>query len=56
MSDDMEANQMEGGNKANMTKILDKIQKVEAQKQLLETVLTDYRLLKTKILSSIQPH
>ena len=55
MSDDVEANQMEGENEAYMTKILDKIQKVEAQKQLLETVLTNNQLLKTKILSSLQP-
>ena len=46
---------MEEGNETNMMKILDKIQKCEAQKQLLETTIANTQLLNTQILSSLQP-
>ena len=51
----MENNQMEGGNEIIMMKILEKIQKIEAQKHLLETTLARQKLLNSKILSSLQP-
>ena len=51
----MDDNQMEGGNESKMMKILDKIQRIEAQKHLLETTLKEQRLLQSRILSSLQP-
>ena len=38
-----------------MMKVLDKMQKSEAQKSLLETTLMNETLLKSRILSSLQP-
>ena len=51
----MDDNQMERGNESKMMKILDKIQRIEAQKHLLETTLKEHRLLQSRILSSLQP-
>ena len=50
----MDDNKMERG-KSNMMGILGKIQKSKAQKHLLETTLTEHRLLKSRIMSSLQP-
>ena len=47
--------QMERGNEPNMTKILKKMQMNEAQKNLLQTTLMNETLLKSKIISSLQP-
>ena len=46
---------MERGNEIIMMKILDNIQKIEAQKRLLETTLSEPRLVNSKILSSLKP-
>ena len=46
---------MERGKEINMMKTLENIQKMEAQKRLLETTLTKRQLLNSKILSSLQP-
>ena len=51
----MDNMQLERGNETNMMKILEKIQKCEAQKHLLETTLKNQRLLNSRILSSLQP-
>ena len=51
----MESIQMERGNEIIMMKILDNIQKIEAQKRLLETTLSEPRLVNSKILSSLKP-
>ena len=46
---------MERGSESNMMGILNKIQRNEAQKHLLETTLKEQRLLRSRILSSLQP-
>ncbi len=51
----MDDNQMEGGSEIIMMKFLEKLQKIEAQKHLLETTLTNQKLLNSRILSSLQP-
>ena len=48
-------NRMERGSESNMMGILNKIQRNEAQKHLLETTLKEQRLLRSRILSSLQP-
>ena len=48
----MDDNQMEKGNESQMMKILDKIQRNEAQKHLSETTLKE---LESRILLSLQP-
>ena len=42
------------GNEPDMMKVLDKMQKNEAQKHLLETTLMNNTLLQSRILSSLQ--
>ena len=51
----MDDSQTERGNEPIMRKLLDKIQKSEAQKNLLETTLMNNTLLHSRILSSLQP-
>ena len=46
---------MERGNEWKMINILDKIQRSEAQKHILETTLKEHRLLQSRILSSLEP-
>ena len=45
---------MERGSESNMMGILNKIQRHEAQKHLLETTLKEQRLLQSKILSKVE--
>ena len=47
--------QRERGNEPTLMKILEKIQKNEAQQMLLETTLNNITLLQSRILSSLQP-
>ena len=51
----MDDSQSERGNESNMMKILEKMQKNQAQKHLLETTLMNNKLLQSRILSSLQP-
>ena len=51
----MDDSQLGRGNESNMMKVLDKMQKSEAQKKLLETTQMNNNLLQSRILSSLQP-
>ena len=51
----MDDSQPGRGNESNMMKVLDKMQKSEAQKKLLETTQMNNNLLQSRILSSLQP-
>ena len=51
----MDENQTGRGNEPNMMKTLEKLQRNQAQKILLETILMNNTLLQSRILSSLQP-